>query len=83
MSEVVEVRGVLDERCVGNWVYDADGSRESARRYTVAREDSDGFEPIATVGSVPAPGRAVLADVDDAQRRAWRKKHSWREGSTD
>lgn len=77
------VRGVQSEACVGQWVYDAEGSRQGDRRYTIAREDSDGFEPVGTVGSVLGVDLAEIAGVDDAQRRAWRAKHRHREGSSD
>lgn len=85
MSEVVEVRGVASEACVGQWVYAAEGSpsENGERRYTIAREDSDGLAPVATVGRVLGVDLAELAAVDDAQRRAWRAKHRFHEGSTD
>lgn len=83
MSEVVEVRGVASELCVGQWVYDAEGSTHEARKFTLAREDSDGFEPVATVGCVHGPGRCTLSGIDDAQRRAWRAKHRHREGNSE
>ncbi len=79
------VRGVQSEACVGQWVYDAEGSpsENGERSYTIAREDSDGFEPVATVGRVLGVDLAELSGVDDAQRRAWRRKHRHHEGSSD
>lgn len=79
------VRGVQSEACVGQWVYDADGSpsENGERRYTIAREDSDGREPIGTVGRVLGVDLAEIACTDDAQQREWRAKHRHHEGSTD